>query len=149
MRRPFTGKHMAAILIAGFGIVVTVNFAMAALATSTFGGLVVENSYVASQNFNRWLERAKEVEALGWHVDVARLSDGRVLVMTTGNSPPEVRVTGNALHPLGRAPDRTLGFVPTGPGRYVSSAVLPAGRWLVRLELSDGTRTWRGERALP
>ncbi|MEO1221410.1 MAG: FixH family protein [Pseudomonadota bacterium] len=31
-RKPFTGKHMAAILVAGFGVVVAVNFTMASYA---------------------------------------------------------------------------------------------------------------------
>ena len=36
--RPFTGRHMAMILIAGFGVVIAVNVAMARMAISTFGG---------------------------------------------------------------------------------------------------------------
>ena len=45
--RPFTGRHMAAIMVAFFGVVIAVNVYMARLATSTFTGVVVENSYVA------------------------------------------------------------------------------------------------------
>mgnify|MGYP001281167617 CR=1 FL=1 len=39
---PFTGRHMATILIAFFGVVITVNIVMARFALSTFGGTVVE-----------------------------------------------------------------------------------------------------------
>ena len=49
MTKKFTGKHMATILVLGFGVVVAVNFTMASLATNGFSGVVVENSYVASQ----------------------------------------------------------------------------------------------------
>ena len=62
MTRNFSGKHMAIILVSFFGVVIVVNLVMARLAVSTFGGVVVENSYVASQEFNRWLEEA-EAEA--------------------------------------------------------------------------------------
>ena len=55
MQRAFTGRHMAAIMVAFFGVVIVVNLLNARLASSTFGGEVVENSYVASQDFNRWL----------------------------------------------------------------------------------------------
>lgn len=148
MAGKFTGRHMAAILVAGFGIVVAVNFTMAALASSSFGGLVVENSYVASQKFNGWLEEARRGEALGWQVDLARRPDGRILVTTAG-APAMEEVSGDAWHPLGRMPDQPLQFEAIGNGAYLSTEVLPAGRWLVRLELSDGSNRWRGEQALP
>ena len=61
MTRQFTGRHMLAILIAFFGTVIAVNMVMAVLATRTFGGLVVENSYVATRQFNGWLEQAPSV----------------------------------------------------------------------------------------
>lgn len=147
MRGPFTGKHMLAVLVGGFGIVVGVNLVMARAAISTFGGLVVENSYVASQNFNGWLEEAREVEALGWTVNVARKPDGRILIETAG-VPAGVRVTADAWHPLGHQPDRLLAFEPVGAGSFVSTEALPAGRWLVRLEVSDGDKVWRGEQRL-
>ncbi|HUD29953.1 MAG TPA: FixH family protein [Novosphingobium sp.] len=78
-RKPFNGRHMAAILVAGFGVVIAVNFTMAGLASSTFGGVVVENSYVASQHFNRWLDEADKEKALGWSVDARQRTDGRVV----------------------------------------------------------------------
>ncbi len=48
----FTGYHMAAIMVSFFGVVIAVNFTMAWYATSSWSGLVVENTYVASQQFN-------------------------------------------------------------------------------------------------
>ena len=64
--RPFTGWHMTAILVAGFAVVIAVNMAMATIAVRSFGGTVVENSYVASQKFNGWLAQARAQEKLGW-----------------------------------------------------------------------------------
>ncbi len=62
----FTGRHMAAIMFAFFGVVIAVNVTMATFATRTFGGTVVDNSYVASQKYNGWLAEARRQERLGW-----------------------------------------------------------------------------------
>jgi len=59
MTKRFTGWHMTGILLGFFGIIVAVNFTMATLATRTFGGVVVQNSYVASQRYNEWLKAAR------------------------------------------------------------------------------------------
>ena len=69
--RKFTGWHMTGILVAFFGVVVTVNIVMARAAIGTFGGTVVENSYVASQKFNGWLDQAKAQDKMGWTVDAS------------------------------------------------------------------------------
>lgn len=143
--RPFTGWHMAAILVAGFGVVVAVNFTMAHFASATFGGVVVENSYVASQNFNRWLDEADKEKALGWQVGTSRRADGRLSV-TLGGVPEGASLAAEARHPLGRLPDVALTFAPDGQGQFVSREVLPAGRWTLRLELQAGGERWRGER---
>ena len=66
----FTGWHMTAIFVAFFGIVMAVNFYMARMAVGTFGGTVVDNSYVASQEYNSWLGAAARQDKLGWNVKV-------------------------------------------------------------------------------
>ncbi|MCP5402242.1 MAG: FixH family protein [Novosphingobium sp.] len=147
MARRFTGLHMAAILVAGFGIVVGVNLVMARAAISTFGGVVVENSYVASQKFNGWLDRAEQSRSLGWDVRVRRGDDDRMLV-TAANVPQGATVRAVARHPLGRLPDSELHFAPAGEGRFLSNEILPAGRWIVRLEVASGEDVWRGEQDL-
>ncbi|CAN5652759.1 hypothetical protein BH11ACT8_BH11ACT8_25200 [soil metagenome] len=63
---PFTGRHMLAVVFAFFGTVITVNFVMAYLATGTFPGLVVENSYVASQNYNQSLADTRALAGATW-----------------------------------------------------------------------------------
>ena len=143
-RKPFTGRHMAAVLVLAFSVIVGVNVAMAMLASSTFGGVVVENSYVASQHFNRWLDEAEKEKALGWQVAAARRADGRIAATLTG-VPRYADVVAEARHPLGRAPDVRLIFVRDASGAYVSDRPLAPGRWTLRFEIeSEGTK-WRGE----
>ena len=144
MNRTFTGRHMAMILVAGFGVVIAVNLIMARLAVSTFGGVVVENSYVASQEFNAWLEAAHESRALGWEPRVTRRGDGRIVVDFAAEASPRT-LEGVARHPLGRLPDASLVFASAGQGSFVSTAPLAPGRWTLRLKGRAGEHQWRGE----
>lgn len=146
----FTGRHMTAIMVSFFGVVIAVNVYMAREASSTFGGVVVENSYVASQHFNRWLGEAADERALGWQAHIARHADNRVAVDLTGEGTQGASVTAIARHPLGRQADRALSFTETMDGLYVSREALPPGRWRLRIEVkgaaSSGARLWRSER---
>lgn len=139
----FTGWHMLATLVLFFGTVIAVNVTMATLATRTFGGVVVENSYVASQEFNGWLKEARDQARLGWTAR-ALTKDQRAEVeltrSTRDSSEPlnGARVTATARHPLGRMPDVDLIFDQIGPGRYIAHAPLPAGRWRLHLSVVIG-----------
>jgi len=141
MMRRFTGWHMLAILVAFFGTVIAVNFVMAWYATRTFGGTVVDNSYVASQEFNRWLAEARAQEKLGWANHVALDAARHVTVSASGaDGQPLAGVSASAVarHPLGREADIPMRFVPVGPGQLRSTSALPAGRWLVHLTVRSG-----------
>lgn len=142
-QKPFTGRRMAAIMVGGFGIVVVVNMFMAWQASSTFGGVVVSNSYVASQQFNRWLDQAEQARALGWEAQVRRLPDGRIAIDTAG-LPEGALITATARHPVGRQPDTDLTFAREGTG-FVSRELLPAGRWTLRVVITAGPQEWRSE----
>ncbi len=131
----FTGRHMAAVMTGFFAIVVAVNIHMAGLASGTFGGTVVDNSYVASQKFNRWLAEARAQEQLGWDTPLSLDAGRHVQVAVPG---PGFAASGSAHHPLGRAPDLQLSFRPDGAGRLVATTPLPAGRWQVRLTIRRG-----------
>jgi nitrogen fixation protein FixH len=143
--RPLTGRKVAMWFIAFFGVVIAVNLIMAREATATFGGVVVGNSYVASQNYNRWLDAADAQQRLGWSAEAKRLADGRVAVTFTGTGDAALLLSGEARHPLGRQPDLHLEFVSEGTGRFVSREAVPAGRWRLRLAAAVGVTKWRGE----
>lgn len=141
MTRRFTGWHMLVILVAFFGTVIAVNVVMAVYATRTFGGTVVDNSYVASQEFNRWLAEARAQEKLGWMHHVALDASRHVTVSVSGaDGQALTAVTADAVarHPLGREADIPLGFAAAGPGKLRSVKPLPAGRWLVHLTVRSG-----------
>ena len=140
MIRPFTGWHMTGIFIAFFGVVIAVNLVMARYAVGTFGGTVVDNSYVASQSFNRWLDEANKQEKLGWTPIIA-INDARQVVISVSlNGVPltDLTAAGLAVHPLGRAPSVPLVFEKSGSGQLQTRQALPEGRWLVQLTLRRG-----------
>lgn len=147
MTKKFSGWHMFAILAGGFGVVVAVNLLMANLAISSFGGVVVENTYVASQNFNEWLEEADRENALGWEARVARDGDGRLLVETNG-LPVGAVAHAELRHPLGKDDMREWTLSSLGDGTFHSIEAVPEGRWLVRLTLTHGEDRLHIERPL-
>ena len=134
MTRPFTGYHMLAWIMGFFLVVIGVNAVMATIAERSFTGVVVENSYVASQHFNRWLAEAKAQDRLGWNAVIGH-QDTQITVTLTG---PEALIrnatlTGDAIHPLGHLPDRAIHFIRAENGGFVSRERLPHGRWRVRV----------------
>lgn len=140
----FTGWHATMMLVAFFGVVIAVNLVMARDAISTFGGLVVENSYVASQHFNKWLAEADAEKALGWQATIERSAPGtfQTQVLDSKGKPisaAQVRLF--AEHPLGRKPPVDVVLTEGAPGLY--SGALPAGRWYVRLVVIADGHTWR------
>lgn len=138
--RRFTGRHMAAILVAFFAVVIAINVTMARFAMSTFGGTVVENSYVASQNYNRWLERADAQARLGWDMGVT-LDAGRHVLLTirkAGRSLEGVRASATVNHPVGRTASVALRFEPAAGGGLRSVEPLAMGRWRLDLIVRRG-----------
>ncbi|WP_421837847.1 FixH family protein [Novosphingobium sp.] len=144
--RPFTGRHMTLIMVGFFGVVIAVNVLLANLAVSTFSGTVVENSYVASQEFNGWLGAAKADKALGWHMTLARKGAGNVrftLMDASGRPLAGAAVRAQADHPLGAKAPVTMTPREVAPGVY--EAALPAGRWHVGMEVRSNGHVWHAE----
>lgn len=144
MKTEFTGRHMWAVMICGFGVVVAVNFYMASLAVRGFGGVVVENSYVASQDFNGWLSAARQQEKLGWSAQAVRQDDGNVRIVTTG-VPAGADVSVQFRRPLGKPETIVLDFTPAASGEYVSPESVPAGRWIARIAIFAADDRWTKE----
>lgn len=136
-----TGKHVLAIVVTAFTIIIGVNLFMAYSAIGTFPGLETDNSYVASQQFDK--QRAAQ-EALGW--DVSARIEGETLILDikdVGGAPVVVK---SVYGLLGRAThvkdDQEPAFVQNEAGAYVAEVgKLGAGNWNLRLNAvaQDGT----------
>lgn len=140
MTRPLTGKHVLAITLVAFGVIIGVNVLMAVKAVGTFPGLEVANSYVASQDFDR--ERAAQA-ALDWTVTPDY--DGKELVLAIrdrqGNPAPIKDLQVTVGRPTYVAEDQHPQTTYQG-GLYVAPLTLKPGLWNIHLTATawDGTQ---------
>ncbi|MBO9451769.1 FixH family protein [Tropicibacter sp. R16_0] len=137
--REFTGKHMLAIFVGAFGVIITVNLILAYNAVATFPGLEAKNSYVASQQFN---ERRDAQDGLGWTVD-AEAKGGLVILSILDEAGQPVQVA-ELEAVLGRATHVKEDFEPDfqfDGTAYVAKATLGGGNWNIRMKAKaqDGT----------
>lgn len=142
-----TGRHMAMVFAGGFGVVIAVNLVMASFAVGSFHGTVVDNSYVASQKYNGWLDKAAASQALGWQAVPHRRADGRVVLETLG-LPTGAAIAAEAERALGARETTALTFAPQGQGRWLSNETLAGGRWQVRMAIRTRTAEWAGKAEL-
>ncbi|KQB95872.1 nitrogen fixation protein FixH [Loktanella sp. 1ANDIMAR09] len=140
MTREFTGWHMLALMVGGFGIIIAVNLTLAWNAIATFPGLEARNSYAVSQTFQA--DRAAQ-NALNW--DVSADITGGVLtvdILDPRGAPLQAEIT-RAI--LGQATNVSMDTVPdftwTGT-QYTAPVSMTEGYWNLRLELiaPDGTK---------
>lgn len=147
---PFTGWHMLGVVFLFFGTIISVNFAMAYWAVSTFPGLNAHNSYVASQNYNLLLKDAAAQDERGWKGELT-IDEGRpLLVLNDRDGSPLAGLDVSVLagRPANASTDRELTLEPI-PGGYRADHVLERGRWLVEIEARrDGELFWRQTKSI-
>lgn len=134
-----TGRRVLTIAAVAFLVMLAPNIVLTVAAVRTFSGLVVPNSYVASQEFDR--TRTAQ-QALGWTVALTHDEDVIRLAITdaAGHAvhPPEVSVT------LGRPTTTRSDVTPAleaTPSGYAAAQPLAPGRWIadIRATAADGT----------
>ncbi len=125
----FTGRHMLLVTGAFFGVVIGVNALMAVSASRTWTGLVVDNSYVASQEFQVKADAAHRQDAAGWTMDIA-YRDGRLIVRIAedGEALDLQEVQAFVRRPVGGHDDITVPLSP-GPSGYEGAVTLASGVW--------------------
>ena len=140
MSRPFTGRDALMVIGGGFLLVIGVNVALAVNASRSHPGLVVENSYVASQKFNGWLAQGRAQKAMGWTVKAG--ADAGALSVSaagpTGAPLSGLKVVATLEHPLGAEPSRDIELREIAPGRYAAPHGLAPGQWLAEVRLARG-----------
>jgi len=144
--KKFTGYHATAIIVAFFAVVVVVNLVMAQFALSTFSGTVVDNSYVASQKYNDWLEQARNQEEHGWTVSPALRKAGKAsIAITTADGAPLQGATMEAVaeHPIGQSDPFEISFTQAATGEYQSVQPLPEGRWKLKIIITQDDKNMR------
>lgn len=139
--KELTGRKVLIITVSAFAVVIGVNLVLAFQAISTFPGLEVDNSYVASQEFD---ERREAQDALGWSVAADYDPEARrFFVRVTDAWGAPARVDAIAVT-IGRATSRRDDRSPDlryDDGAFHAPVELTPGYWTVRLEAraTDGT----------
>jgi nitrogen fixation protein FixH len=129
-RKQFTGSHMAFIIVSFFAVVFTVNATLAISAYRSWTGLVIENSYVASQSFDADTERLMQARAGMSHK--LHYQNGRLqldLFLADGSAVQAMDVKIALGRPADNAQDTVLQFIPESQGRYVINTKISRGIW--------------------
>lgn len=139
----FTGWHFLAIMLSFFGIIFAVNFTMAYFAVSSWTGLVVENTYVASQEFNGKAAEARAWAATGITTELHASATGIRYTVTHPKTGPVAgeKVVATFRHPVGDKHDFTVTLTPEGDGVFVTDHPVPQGQWIVDLLTTDKGET--------
>ncbi len=141
-REIIKGKHVLIGFMLFFGVIITVNFTMAWFAKSSWTGLVVKNSYVASQQYNERLEAAREQKSRGWKA-TSRYGDSRFeLSLVDRSGRPVLLDSASARfgHPVHERDDHQLELQYQGEGLYVAEIPLSRGDWLVEIVGKQGDK---------
>jgi nitrogen fixation protein FixH len=137
--RGFTGLHMWLLALAFFGVVIGVNVLMATLAFRSWTGLAVDNSYVASQQFEEKRLAHDAQTAAGWRATLSYLPGAARLVIVDGARQPvelgdvELRLN----RPVGGHDDQVLRLERHGDGAYEATVDLPSGLWEATVTAHD------------
>jgi len=134
-----TGRHVLAITVGAFGIIIAVNVVMAVQAVRTFPGLEVANGYIASQTFDA--ER-KAQQALGWTA-VPEYRDGRLTLRLTDAEglPAVVRSLDVLVGRTTASNDDQRPVLTRVAGVWEADLALARGKWMLKVEAvaTDGT----------
>ncbi|MFT3973226.1 MAG: FixH family protein [Amaricoccus sp.] len=133
------GRGVLVIATVAFIVMLVPNIILAVTATRTFSGLVVEDSYIASQDFDRL--KAAQL-ALGWTVRLDH--DARVLrldiVDAAGNVVRPATLAVTMGRPTTTREDRVVAMQETPEG-FAGDAPMAPGHWRVEIAATaaDGT----------
>jgi nitrogen fixation protein FixH len=146
----FTGRHMLVVMLAFFGVVIAVNATMATLARTSWTGLVADDTFVASQQFNQKEAEGRAQAALGWKGTFS-LAPGLMQYSLTDASgtPVALRaVKATFKHPAYESQDRTIEFSRLADGRFGTSQSVRDGVWIIQIDADAGRPYRQVERVL-
>jgi nitrogen fixation protein FixH len=129
--RQFTGWHMLAVVFLFFEVIISVNVGMAVVASTSWTGLVVTNSYVASQEFEEKRVAHEAQRDAGWISDltyaggIVRLKVGDAAGKAVDLSEVEALLN----RPVGGHDDQRVILPQAADGSYEGNVHLEPGIW--------------------
>jgi nitrogen fixation protein FixH len=123
-----------------FGVIISVNLTMAFVARSSWTGFVVQNSYVASQEFNGKAAEARAQAALAWAPRV-EIADGYVTYTLKDARGSAIATSGgiaNFRRPAYAAEDQTIDLAQQPDGSLRAAHTLRDGIWIGEFLIDAG-----------
>lgn len=137
----FTGRKFLVVVVACFGVIIAVNGVMAYKALSTFPGMEVANSYVASQTFDG--DKAAQL-ALGWALVTDYDATAKTLRLNFTNAAGQPAPVASVKVLVGRtteaSDDQHPDFLREG-GVFTAPVNLAPGKWMLHVEAFDADGT--------
>ncbi|MDO8606921.1 MAG: FixH family protein [Phaeospirillum sp.] len=143
-RRP--GWWYPYIFVAGFVVVLLVNFTMAYFANSTFSGLATDRAYEKGLAYNQTLEAARKQDELGWtvgsNVDPQANHGAHITISyqdRDGKPLEDLTVRASLVRPTAKGHDREVTLARVAPGTYATAQELPlSGVWDMTVSARGG-----------
>lgn len=141
---------MLAVMVAFFGVIISVNVFMAVMASRSWTGFVVENSHIAGAEFNAKVAEARAQKALGWTPSLV-IKNGRASVLIRDRNGVQVKLNAVTLsfeRPVDDREDQTFTLVRSDTESFEGPTPIADGAWFVSLEADAGLehsfkRKWR------
>lgn len=140
--RVFTGWHMLGVMVLFFGTIITVNLIMAWNASHSWSGLVVQNTYVASQQFNGKVKEARAFAASGLDGKLS-LEPRAVRYTLTRQGKAETsadKVIAVFKRPVEEHEDVRVEMAHQGEGVFVAATELKRGQWIADITATSGDK---------
>ena len=141
----FTGWHMLGVMVLFFGTIITVNLIMAWNASNSWSGLVVQNTYVASQEFNGKVAEAKALAASGIEGSLAIEGNRVAYRVVDAKGAPVIADDVSAVfkRPVDEREDFTLALQPAGQGLFTAERDIIPGQWVIDISTKrDGRKVF-------
>lgn len=142
-QKTLNGRHVLAIMLGFFGVIIVVNTIFVTYAVRSFPGEYQKKSYMQGLQFNEVLAERAAQEALGWRVEIVHVDPaGAIEIAARDKSGTVLRglsVAGSLKRPTNDENDRDMIFQAMADGVYraEAGALLP-GAWDLSLNIADG-----------
>ncbi len=145
--KELTGKHVLAMLLVFFGVMLCVNIFFTVMAVQSFSGEDVPRSYRQGLEYNRTLHSRAVQNALGWSAHVNALDEKLFVEFRDrdGERLSNLGLTGVLRHPATLSNDQILQFEQTANGRFEAKIFGLKGKWVLKGEATSENEIFQFE----
>ena len=138
-QKELTGRHVLAMLLLFFGVMIAVNIYFGYTAVKTFTGEDVKKSYRQGLDYNTVIQSRVAQSDLGWAVraNSMALEDGQTQIIVKienekGIGQTDLTITGTLHHRVDSRLDLPLMFQDQGGGQFAAQTIVPMGQYVLK-----------------